>query len=121
MSITLQVTTNWPGTLPADELLRSRAMAANPGGIFLLMAGNPTAWRPAKYVDSVRKLEENITIKRRHAFIPCPEGIVELVLSANSANFEKGRLAFGLMLSSFQLQPVKPLPAVPATNSTPAP
>jgi hypothetical protein len=119
MSITVQTTTNWPGAMPGDDILRSRALAANPGGNFLQLGSSPTRYRAAKFVDSFRTVDNDLTVKRRHAFVSCPEGLVEFIFSSSSADFEKGRLAFGLLLSSFQLEMAKPPSAAQDTNSPP--
>jgi hypothetical protein len=113
MNITLQVTTDSPGSLPPDDILRSRALASYDGAKFLQVGVAGVPGRAAKFVDTYRAVDEQLTLKRRHAFVSCPEGVVEFTFSANSRDFEQGRLAFGLMLSSFQLRAVTP-PGAPS-------
>jgi len=116
-AITLKATTDSPGVMPEDDVLRSRALAANPGGAFLEMSTCPTGYNPAKYVDSVRTLAPNLSLKVRHAFVACPEGAVEVVLAANAPAFDNARVVFNALMSSLRVEQVKkdepPPPALP--------
>ena len=111
ISITIRMTTNSPGVLPDDNALRASALAADAGGAFLQIAGCATGYRPARFVDSVRSLDPKRAFRTRHAFVACPEGMVEFVFSSKDEAFDKGRVVFNLFLSSFRLemiqQPVK--------------
>jgi len=106
-AITLKATTESPGVMPEDEVLRSRALAANPGGTFVEMSTCPTGYNPAKYVDSVRTLAPNLSLKVRHAYVACPEGAVEVVLAANGPGFEDARMVFSALMSSLRVERVK--------------
>lgn len=107
IAITLRVTTNSPGRLPADDTLRSNALAANPGANFLQISSCATGCRPARFVDSTVSLNPVRNIRTRHAFVPCPDGLVEFVFSAKNQDFEKGRVVFNLLLSSFRVETIE--------------
>lgn len=106
-AITLRMTTNSPGVMPEDDALRDRALAANPGGTFLEMSTCATGYLPAKYVDSLRTVAPDLSLKVRHAFLACPEGAVEVVCSANGSAFEDARVAFNALMSSLRVEQVK--------------
>jgi hypothetical protein len=108
IAITMCVTTNSPGRLPADDTLRSNALAANPGAAFLQISSCATGYRPARFIDSTVSLDPVRNIRTRHAFVPCPEGVVEFVISAKEQDFNnKGRVVFNLFLSSFRVETIE--------------
>jgi hypothetical protein len=102
--IAMRVTTNWPGVMPGDDALRASALAANPGGAVLQVAGCATGYQPARFVDTTRVLDSLRTLRTRHAFVACPEGIVEFMFTAREPDFDKGRVVFNLFLSSFRVE-----------------
>jgi len=104
IAITLRVTTNSPGRLPADDTLRSNALAANPGAAFLQISTCATGSKPARFIDSTVSLDPARNIRTRHAFIPGPDGLIEFVFSARDQDFDKGRVVFNLLLSSFRVE-----------------
>jgi hypothetical protein len=104
IAITLRVTTNSPGVMPDDDTLRTNALAADPGGAVIQVAGCATGYRPARFVDTTRGVDAIHNIRTRHAYVACPEGIVEFVLSTKDQDFEKGRVVFNLFLSSFRVE-----------------
>jgi hypothetical protein len=104
IAITMRVTTNSPGRLPDDDTLRSNALAANPGAAFLQISSCATGFKPARFVDSTVSLDPARNIRTRHAFVPCPDGLVEFVFSARDQDFDKGRVVFNLLLSSFRVE-----------------
>jgi hypothetical protein len=106
-AITLRATTNSPGLMPEDDVLRSTALAAYPGGTFLEISTCPTGYNPAKCVDLVRTISPALSLRVRHAFVACPEGAVEVVCAANGAVFEDARVVFNAMMSSLRVEPVK--------------
>jgi hypothetical protein len=112
IAMTMRLTTNSPGALPDDGTLRTNALAANPGGDILQVSGCATGYKPARFVDTVRSLAPFHSVRTRHAFVPCPEGIVEFMLSSKEEDFDQGRVVFNLFLSSFRVEiikePVKP-------------
>jgi hypothetical protein len=112
IAITMRVTTNSPGVMPDDDTLRGLALAINPNENFLQVSSCATGYKPARFVDSVHSLDPLRTIRSRHAFVACPEGLVEFIYSSKNETFDKGRVDFNLFLSSFRVEvikePVKP-------------
>ena len=106
-SIAICVTTNSPGAMPDDDTLRARALAANPGGSVLQTSGCATGYKQARFVDTVRSLDPRHSIRTRHAFVACPEGMVEFILTSKDEAFEKGRMIFNLFLSSFRVEMIR--------------
>ncbi len=107
ISIAMRVTTNSPGAMPEDDTLRASALAANPGGSILQTSSCATGYKPARFVDTVRSLDPNRSIRTRQAFVACPEGIVEFMFSSKEEDFDKGRVVFNLLLSSFRMEMIK--------------
>lgn len=116
-AITLKATTDWPGELPDDEVLRSRALATNPGGTNLEWSTVPTGYQPATLVDLVRPVTSNLSLKVRHAFLACPEGMVEVICAANGPDAENARIAFNSFISSLQVGDVKKEETAPAQKT----
>jgi hypothetical protein len=116
-AITLKATTDWPGEMPAEEVLRTKALAANPGGTNLEISVAPTGYTRAKVVDSVRTITSNLSLKFQHAFVACPEGTVEVICAANGAAADKAHDVFNALLSSLQVEQVKKEePSAPAAH-----
>jgi hypothetical protein len=106
-AITLKATLEWPGIMPADDRLRSKALAANPGGTISEISTCPTGSSPAKVVDSVRQITSSLSLKVRHGFVACPEGTLEVICAANGANFQSASDVFSAMMSSLKVETVK--------------
>jgi hypothetical protein len=111
----MRVTTNSPGVMPGDEALRASALAANPGGSVLQVASCATGYKPARFVDTVRSLDPIRSVRTRHAFVACPEGIVEFLFSSKDQDFDKDRMTINLFLSSFRVE------MTPVSSEAPAP
>ncbi len=107
-AVTVQFTTNSPGTLPAEDILRAKALQAHPGAGILQYSVCPTSQRPGVFFDLVRVPAPQVVQKIRHAFVAQPAGQVEFVLSASDDEFEKNRLVFMAMLRAFRAEPLKP-------------
>jgi hypothetical protein len=112
ITITMRVTTNSPGLMPDDDTLRALALAIHPNENFLQLSACATGYKPARFVDSIHSLDPLRSIRSRHAFVACPEGIVEFIYSSKDEAFDKGRVVFNLFLTSFRVEmikePVKP-------------
>ncbi len=104
IAITMRVTTNSPGLLPPDDTLRTNALAANPGAALLQISSCATGYKPARFVDTTVSLDPTRNFRTRHAFVPCPDGLVEFIFSAKEQDFDQGRVAFNLLLSSFRVE-----------------
>jgi len=107
ISVAMRVTTNSPGAMPEDETLRTNALAAEPGGSVLQTSSCATGYKPARFVDIIRSLDPKRSIRTRHAFVACPEGIVEFVFSSKDEAFDKGRVVFNLFLTSFRVDMIR--------------
>jgi hypothetical protein len=87
--------------------LRTNALAADPGGAVIQVAGCATGYKPARFVDTTRGVDAIHNIRTRHAFVACPEGMVEFIFSSKDQDFDKGRVIFNLFLSSFRLEMIE--------------
>jgi len=112
VAITMRITTNSPGVMPDDDTLRGLALAIHPNENFLQLSTSPTGYKPARFVDSIHSQDPLRSIRSRHAFVACPEGMVEFIYSSKDETFDKGRVIFNLFLTSFRVEmikePVKP-------------
>jgi len=113
ITITMRVTTNSPGLLPSDDTLRTNALAANPGAAVLQISSCATGFKPARFVDTTVSLDPTRNFRTRHAFVPCPDGLVEFTFSAKEQDFDKGRVAFNLLLTSFRVDLLENQPNPP--------
>ena len=106
-ALTVQFTTNSPGALPPENLLRARVLAEHPGAGILQYSICPTSSGPGVFFDLVSLPAPRVILKMRHAFVALPGGQAEFILSANDDEFNKGRAVFMSMLNSFHVRPVK--------------
>ena len=104
ISISMVVTTNYPGAMPGDGILRTNALALNPNESFLQLASCGTGYKPARFVDSIHAVDPYHLIRTRHAFVSCPDGLVEFIYSAKDDAFNAGRVVFNLFVSSFHVE-----------------
>ena len=107
-AMTVQFTTNSPGTLPPRDILRAQALQAQPGAGIVQCAVCPTSQRPGLFFDLVRMPAPQLVQKVRHAFVAQPGGQVEFVLSASNDEFEKNKLVLMAVLRDFRAEPLKP-------------
>ena len=70
--------------MPDDDTLRGLALAINPNENFLQLSTCATGYKPARFVDSIHSLDPLRSIRSRHAFVACPEGIVEFIFSSKT-------------------------------------
>jgi hypothetical protein len=104
-AVTVQFTTNFPGTLPAQDILRAQVLQAHPGASILQYSVCPTSYRPGALFDLVRAPAPHVVQKIRHAYVAQPAGQVEFVLSASDDEFEKDRLIFMALARAFRVEP----------------
>ena len=104
-AITFQVTTNFPGELPAQEVLRSKALEETPGGGILQTSFCPTGYKPGCFFDLVRLMREGLSVRYRRVYVACPEGTLEFVFATDNSEFEGQRFIFSNFLNSFRLEP----------------
>lgn len=107
-AVTIQFTTNSPGTLPAEDVLRAQALQAHPGAGILQSSVCPTGYRPGVFFDLTRVPAPQVVQKIRHAFVAQPLGQVEFVLSSSDDEFRKNSSIVMAMLGAFRVQPLKP-------------
>jgi hypothetical protein len=106
-AVTVQFTTNSPGTLPEQDILRAKALQAHPGATILQSSVCPTSYRPGVLFDLVLTPAPQVVQKIRHAFVAHPAGQAEFVLSASDDEFAKNRLVFMALLRAFRVEPLK--------------
>jgi len=106
-AVTIQFTTNSPGTLPAEDVLRAQVLQAHPGAGILQSSVCPTSYRPGVLFDLVLTPAPQVVQKIRHAFVAHPAGQAEFVLSASDDEFAKNRLVFMALLRAFRVEPLK--------------
>lgn len=107
-AVTVQFTTNSPGTLPEKDVLQAQALQAHPGAGIVQYSVCPTSYRPGVFFDLVRVPAPQVVQKIRHAFVPQPDGEVEFVLAASDDEFEHDRLVFMAVLRAFRVDPLRP-------------
>jgi hypothetical protein len=112
-AITVQVTTNFPGELPASDVLQTRALQDMPGSALLQSSTCPTGYKPGCFFDLVRLQREGLSVRYRHVYVACPEGTVEFVFGTDNADFEHKRFIFSGLLSSFRLEAASSAPSTP--------
>lgn len=103
-AITFQVTTNFHGQLPDQEVLKAKAMEQTPGATIIQASTCSTGYKPGCYFDLVRILREGLSVRFRHVYAPSPEGTVEFVFATDNAEFEKKRFVFSNFVNSFHVE-----------------
>jgi hypothetical protein len=103
-AITVRVTTNYPGQLPDQETLKAQVLQDTPGATVIMESSCPTGVRPSPFFDLVRNLREGISIRFRHVYVACPNGVVELVFATDSSTFDKDRFIFSNFANSFRIE-----------------
>ncbi len=107
-AITMQFTADSPGKLPAEDVLRAKALQAHPGSGIMAGGVCSTSSQPGVCFDLVRIPAPNMVQKMYHAFVPQPNGQVEFVLTAPDDEFGRGRIVITDMLRTFRVAPLKP-------------
>jgi hypothetical protein len=107
-ALTVQFTTNSPGTLPSKDVLQAQAQRAHPGFNIVASGVCPTSYQPGLYFDLVRVAGPGLVQRTRHAFVTQPAGQVEFVLVGTDDEFGLGKPAITGMLSAFRAAPLKP-------------
>jgi hypothetical protein len=107
-AITVQFTTNSPGTLRENDILQAQALQEHPGTGIYNTAVCPTSRQPGVFFDLTGLPAPHIVQKIRHAFVAGPTGEVEFVLSASDDEFEGNSLVLMSMLRAFRVDPIKP-------------
>jgi hypothetical protein len=101
--ITVQVTTNFPGTLPLSDDLQAIVAAKFPGASILQPFPCVTGCGPGRGFDLVRPAADGLTVRLRDAYLSFPSGSVEFTFTCNGADFDRQRLGFSRLLNSFRL------------------
>jgi hypothetical protein len=103
--ITVRFSTNYPGALPRQDKLRDQVAANHHGASLVASSAASTAFGPAESFDLFQPAGNGAMLRMRDVFAAYPEGSVELTLSCDSADFDKQKRGFGLLLNSFRLLP----------------
>jgi hypothetical protein len=114
IAITMGVTTNSPAVMPADNALRQMALAIDPNESFLEFGSCATGYKPARFVDSIHAVDPYHLIRTRHAYVTCPDGLVEFIYSAKNDAFDSGRVVFNLFVNSFRVEKLVLSPEKPS-------
>ena len=106
-AVTIQLTTNSPGKLPEEDILRAQVLQAHPGAKILQYSVFATGDRPGVFFDLERAPAPQVVLKIRHAFMAQPAGLVEFVLSASDDEFDKNISLIMGMSRGFRVEPLK--------------
>jgi hypothetical protein len=107
--ITVQVSTNYPGSLPKTEILRDTVAAKHPLASLVQTSPCPTQCGSGLLFDLFQPAGGNVTLRLRDAYVSIDEGSVEFTLSCDLADYDKARVSYAWLLNSFHsvVQPVK--------------
>ena len=103
-AISFQVTTNSPGQLPPEDILRAAAIEQTPGSAFLQSSVCATGYKAGCFVDLVRTSREKMSVRFRHVYVPCPEGMAEFVFATDNEDFDRQRFVLNAFLNSFRYE-----------------
>jgi hypothetical protein len=106
-AVTVQFTTNSPGTLPEKDILKAQVLREHPGAAIFNSAICSTSYRPGVFFDLSRFPSPHVVQKIRHAFVAGPDGGVEFVLCASDEEFDQNKLTLMAILGAFRVNPVK--------------
>lgn len=104
-ALTIQFTTNSPGALPEDDILRAQVLEAHPGAGIVQRAVCPTSYQPGVFFDLTSVPSAHLVQKARHAFVAGPAGEVEFVLSSSEDEFDAAAAQFMDILRDFSVTP----------------
>lgn len=102
-AITVQFSTNYAGVLPKQEALRDQVAANRPTASLVISSTAGTGLGPAQSFDLFQPAGNSLMLRIRDAYVAYPEGSVEFTFSCASADFDKKKVEFMLLLNSFRL------------------
>ena len=100
--ITVQWSTNYPGSLPKTETLRDTVAAKHPAASLVQTSPCYSQYASGLMFDLFQPTAGNLTLRTRDAYISTPEGSFEFTLSCDLADYDKARLSFAWLLNSFR-------------------
>ncbi len=106
-ALTVQFTTNSPGTLPETDTLRAQVLREHPGASVIQSTVCPGGDHPGLLFDLVSLPAPRVVEKYRHAFMPEPIGTVEICLSASDDEFDKDKYIFMAAARGLRAQRLK--------------
>jgi len=106
-ALTIMVTTNSPGALPAADDVKGLVLARHPGAWVLQTYSFPTSYKPGLFVDLAQAPAANISLRTRHGFAPAPKGCIEFIFAANDADYDKLRVRVMQAIGTITVETVK--------------
>lgn len=103
--MTIQFTTNYPGTLPPADMLAAQVAAKHPMASLVKSSICYTDFGQGQYFELFQPADGGLMLKLREAYVSYPEGSVEFTLSCNGADYDKQKLSFTRLLNSFRSLP----------------
>lgn len=107
-AISFQLTTNAPGQLPDQEVLRAKVTVQTPGAGIIQASTCSSGYKPGCFFDLVRILREGMSVRFRHVYVPGAEGMTEFVFATDNKDFESQRFIFSNFVNSFRLESAGP-------------
>ena len=104
-TITLRVTTNFPGALPKPEVLSGFVARKYPQASLLQTSPCVSDYGPGLCFDLTQPGPNGLSLHIRDAFVPYPAGSFEFIFSCNGVDYDQKRLSFAWLLNSFRSQP----------------
>jgi hypothetical protein len=100
--ITVQWSTNYPGSLPKTEILRDTVAARHPAASLVQTSPCYSQYASGLMFDLFQPTAGNLTLRMRDAYVSTPAGSFEFTLSCDLADYDKARLSFAWLLNSFR-------------------
>lgn len=107
-AITVLFSTNSPGRLPEDDVLRDKVLRDHPGAGIVQESVCPTSYKPGKFFDLTLIPAPHVLQRIRHAFAAHPGGEVEFILTASDDEYNKDQYIIMAMTRAFRADPAKP-------------
>jgi hypothetical protein len=104
-TISMQVTTNFPGTLPKMEDLGATVAKKFPRASLVQSSRCISDLSPGLVYDLFLPTDNNLMVRIRDAYFSYPKGSFEFTFTCNGADYDKNRLGFVRLLNSFRSQP----------------
>jgi len=105
VTMTLQISTNYAGGLPKDEVLQGRVLEIYPGGRILQTSSCDSRLGTCRFIDIEQPRPNQLSTTTRHAFVSFAGGSAEVTMSGLTRNFHARPYLFGSLLSSLEAKP----------------
>ena len=103
--MTIQFSTNYPGSLPPQDTLRDKVAANHPGASLVKSTVCYTDFGRGQDFELFQPTRDGLMLKLRDAYVSYPEGSVEFTLSSNGNDYDKEKRSFAHLLNSFRCMP----------------